>query len=63
VAYPTLHLLWIENAPHTRWGLPLLPVPLVRTSAADRMRGFEGVAAAATAGRLSRQRMLQDRPF
>lgn len=38
--YPELSRIWIENARRTRQGLPLIPVPLVRTPAADRMRAL-----------------------
>jgi hypothetical protein len=40
LAYPTLHLVWIENARRTRLGLPPIPVPLVDTPAANRMRAL-----------------------
>lgn len=40
LAYPTLHLLWIENARRTRRGQPLIPVPPVDTPAANRMRAL-----------------------
>jgi hypothetical protein len=36
--YPELSRIWIENARRTRQGLPLIPVPLVMTPAAIRMR-------------------------
>jgi hypothetical protein len=38
--YPELSRIWIENARRTHQGLPLIPVPLVRTPAADRMRAL-----------------------
>jgi hypothetical protein len=41
--YPELSRVWIENARRTRLGLPLIPVPLVRTPAADRMRELRGL--------------------
>ncbi len=40
MAYPTLHLLWIENARRARRGLPLILVPLIDTPAANRMRAL-----------------------
>jgi len=40
LAYPTLHLVWIENARRTRQGRPLIPVPAVDTPAANRMRAL-----------------------
>ncbi len=38
--YPGLWRIWLENARRARLGRPLIPVPLVRTPAANRMRAL-----------------------